>query len=172
MVRASASSSLASASANTQPAARNLSTTEAGKLRLLARFDAHIRLAEPTPDAVDPSELRIRHHVVDHAEIRMEAMSGGHLLHLAVAACFFNDILRAAASRGLSVTELRVSADGDFAGDPLLSTGITYEIDIAGESPEEELRQLVADCEAAAAIPHTLRTGVDVEAVAVHVRGA
>jgi len=102
----------------------------------------------------------------------MEAISGGHLLHLAVAACFFNDILRAAAARGLSVTELRVSADGDFAGDPLLSTGIAYEIDIAGDSPEEDLRRLVGDCEAAAAIPHTLRTGVAVEAASVHVRGA
>jgi uncharacterized OsmC-like protein len=171
-VRASATSSRASSSAKTQPAARNLSTTEAGKLRLLARFDAHIRLTEPAANAVDPSELVVRHHMVDQAELRMQALSGGHLLHMAVAACFFNDILRAAATRGLSVSELRVSADGDFEGDPLLSTGITYEIEIAGESPEEDLRRLVADCEAAAAIPHTLRTGVDVKAASVHVRGA
>jgi len=171
-VRASATSSRASSSANTQPAALNLSTTEAGKLLLLPSFDAHIRLTDASADAVDPATLVARHHVVDHAELRMQALSGGHLLHMAVAACFFNDILRAAAARGLSVTDLRVSADGDFEGDPLVSTGITYEIEIAGDSPEADLRQLVADCEAAAAIPHTLRTGVNVESAAVHVRGA
>jgi hypothetical protein len=67
--------------------------------------------------------------------------------------------LREAGVRGIAVTDLRISAEGDFGGDPITSTGITYSIDLAGDAPEDDLRRLVADCEAGAAIPHTLRQG-------------
>jgi uncharacterized OsmC-like protein len=135
-------------------------------------FDVEIRLADPSSEGVDPEQLVVAHHVADRAEIRAEVLSGGHLLHLAVAGCFFNDILRAAATRGIAVTDLRVSADGGFEGDPLASTGIAYSIEIAGDAPEDDLRRLVADCEAAAAIPITLRRGTPVRVDSVSVRAS
>jgi putative redox protein len=134
-------------------------------------FDVRISLGDPSLDGVQPEHLVLAHHLTDRAEIHAEVLSGGHLLHLAVAGCLFNDILREAKARGIAVTDLRISADGGFGGDPLTSTGISYSIDIAGEAPEDDLRRLVADCDAAAAIPHTLRRGTGVEAGEVRIRG-
>ena len=54
-----------------------------------------------------------------------------------MAGCLFNDILRDAKARRLSPTDLRISAGGGFEGDPLHSTGVTYEIEIAGDAPAE-----------------------------------
>jgi uncharacterized OsmC-like protein len=134
-------------------------------------FDVEISLAEPAGDGVDPRRLVVAHHLTDRAEIRSDVLSGGHLLHLAVAGCLFNDILREAQARGIAITDLRISADGDFEGDPPVSTGISYSIDIAGKAPEDQLRRLVADREALAAIPISLRRGIEVEATAVRITG-
>jgi putative redox protein len=138
----------------------------------MSGFDAQIRLTDPGSDGEDPAGLVVAHHLADRAEIQAEVLSGGHLLHLAVAGCLFNDILREARARGISVTDLRVSADGDFRGEPMISTGITYEVEIAGEAPEADLRRLVADCEAPAAIPQTLRAGTTVDSGSIQVRAA
>jgi hypothetical protein len=45
-------------------------------------------------------------------------------------------------------------------------------VEIAGDAPEAALRRLVADCEADATIPQTLRTGTKVGAGSIQVRGA
>ena len=135
-------------------------------------YDAQIRLTDPGAEGADPSALVVAHHIADRAEISAEVLSGGHLLHLAVAGCVFNDILREARARGMRVTDLRVAAGGGFGGDPMTSTGIAYEVEIAGDAPEAALRRLVADCEADATIPQTLRTGTRVGAGSIQVRGA
>jgi hypothetical protein len=135
-------------------------------------FEAVIRIADPETEGADPGGIVFRHHLTDRALLEAEVLSGGHLLHLAVAGCYFNDILRAASARDIEVTDLRITADGDFEGDPLLSTGISYSIEIAGDAPEEELRRLVSDVEEKAAIPLTLREGVGVKAAGLTVRGS
>lgn len=136
----------------------------------MANYRAAISLAGGTSsDAVDPGRLVVNHHLAERAELNLDVLSGGHLLHLAVAGCLFNDILRAAAAREITISALRVSADGGFAGDG--STGITYAVDVAGDAPEGELRELVADCEGAAAIPSTLVRGTTVEASEIVVHG-
>jgi putative redox protein len=132
-------------------------------------FEVRIGLGDPSTDGVDPERFTVTHHLTDRAEIRAEVLSGGHLLHLAVAGCLFNDILREAKSRGITVADLRISAEGDFGGEPLKSTGITYSIDLEGGAAEDDLRRLVADCEAGGAIPHTLRQGAEVQAAAIRV---
>ena len=137
----------------------------------MSDFDVAISLADRNGEAAKPDGLVVEHHLTDRARIDAAALSGGHLLHLAVAGCFFNDILRAADGRDIEITDLRVEASGDFEGDPLLSTGITYSIEIAGEASDAELSRLVSDVEAAAAIPLTLRDGVSVEADEISVRG-
>jgi uncharacterized OsmC-like protein len=138
----------------------------------MGAFEAAIRIADPEDEAADPNGIVFRHHLTDRARLEAEVLSGGHLLHLAVAGCYFNDILRAAEARGISVTDLRITADGDFEGDPLLSTGIRYSIEVAADAPEDELRRLVSDVEAKAAIPLTLQEGVSVEPAELTVRGA
>jgi putative redox protein len=136
----------------------------------VAGFDVEISLADAAEDGVDPARLTVAHHLTERAEVRSQVLSGGHLLHLAVAGCLFNDILREAKARGIAVTDLRISADGGFEGDPPLSTGITYSIDIAGDAPEDELREIVEHREAIAAIPLTLRRGAEVESGVVTAR--
>jgi uncharacterized OsmC-like protein len=135
-------------------------------------FEAEISVAPAGGEAVSPAAFTVDHHIVDRAEVRAASLSGGHLMHLAVAGCLFNDVLRAARARGIEVDELRVSADGGFEGDPLASTGITYEVDLAADAPDEVLRALVAECEAKAAIPYMLREGTSVEASSVTIKGA
>jgi uncharacterized OsmC-like protein len=137
----------------------------------VAGFEVAISLAEADSEGAEPNGLVVAHHLTDRARLEAEALSGGHLLHLAVAGCFFNDILRAAAARDIRITDLRVEADGGFEGEPLRSTGISYSIEVAGDAPEEELNQLVRDVEAAAAIPLSLRDGVSVEPGEISVRG-
>ena len=106
--------------------------------------------------------------VIDQTLVTL--LSGGHLLHLAVAGCLFNDILREAGQRGITITELQIMADGDFGGDPLLSTGVHYGVTIAGDAPDAELHSLVADCQEASAVAGSLRRGTPVEAGEVHIR--
>lgn len=119
-------------------------------------FGVEIRIADGSAPAVPLGKVVVEHHRTPSAEITAEVLSGGHVLHLAVAICLFNDLLRMAAERGIDITDLRVSADGGFAGTPVVSTGISYDIDVAGNAPDDVLRELVADVERDAAIPLTL----------------
>lgn len=100
----------------------------------------------------------------------MGGTSGGHLLHLSVAGCVFNDLQREARRRGIRLHELTVKVDGAFAGEPLRSTGITYSIRIEGEASEDALRSLVASIDEIGEIPHVIRHGADVKLVAAEVR--
>src|SRR5215218_5220562 len=106
-------------------------------LAAVASYDVRIRLGDSSSAGVDPAKLVLKHHLADRAEVHAEALSGGHLLHLSVAGCLFNAILREARSRGIAVTDLQISAEGDFGGEPSTSTRITYSVDLAGEAPED-----------------------------------
>src|SRR5690242_21806347 len=64
--------------------------------------------------------------------------NGGQLLHLAVAGCVSNDLFREAAARGLTIRRVVVHVDGGYAGDPAVSTGITYRVEVDGEGSAEE----------------------------------
>jgi hypothetical protein len=118
-----------------------------------------IRIAEAKAPGVQPDGVIFNHHLTDRAQVSAESLTGGHLLHLAVAGCLFNDILRKAANRGIALTKLDARANGGFAGDPPTSTGITCSVDLAAEAPGAEPRQLVADREQVATIPQIIRHG-------------
>jgi putative redox protein len=119
--------------------------------------------AEPGSAVVNElPAVTINHRSAGPTMLTLGTFSGGHVLHLAVAACVFNDLMREARSRGIRIERLAVTANGDFAGDPLRSTGITYTIDIGGDAPEEALRALVAHVERIAEIPDMLRHGMTV----------
>jgi uncharacterized OsmC-like protein len=75
-----------------------------------------------------------------------------------VAGCVFNDLYHLAAERGIRLTDVRVAATGGFEGEtPTISTGITYQVAVAGEASDEQLRALVSEADRIAAIPDVLR---------------
>jgi uncharacterized OsmC-like protein len=101
-----------------------------------------------------------------------QGLNGGQLLHLAVAGCVANDLYREAALRGIELTEVVVRAYGGFGGDPALSTGIAYDVEVAGDAPEGALRALVDHVDAIAEIPGSLRQGTAVRRGACVVTGS
>jgi hypothetical protein len=131
----------------------------------VANYRATVRT---TTDASEPADgLVVEHHLTPRAAIDLETWSGGHLLHLAVAGCLFNDILREAPNRGIAVDHLAVTADGGFDGNG--STGIGYAVEIRSTADRSAVQRLVADMGADAAIPKALLTGVAVDPVEVRI---
>jgi uncharacterized OsmC-like protein len=99
----------------------------------------------------------------------VDEVTGAHLLHLAIAACVHNDLFREAATRGITLTRVHVTADGGFGGDPCASTGVGYRVHVEGDASEEDLAALVAHVEAIAEIPSALRLGADVRLLSAEV---
>ena len=89
--------------------------------------------------------------------------NGGQLLYLAVGGCVSNDLFREADARGIRLTRVKVRVAGDFAGDPMVSQDISYDVELAGEATDDQLEQLVADVDAIAEIPNSLRNGTPVK---------
>ena len=98
--------------------------------------------------------------------------NGAELMHLAVAGCVSNDLFREAVALGIRLDRVRVTARGEFAGDPPVSTGVTYDIEIGGAASEEQLRALVARVDTIAEIPNCLRRGTPVRLGGVSVQSA
>jgi uncharacterized OsmC-like protein len=123
-------------------------------------YDVQIRSvpADRAADAVSLSQVVLQHHRTDGIQIDAQPLSGGHLLHLAVAGCVFNDRYHLAAERGIRLTDVRVAATGGFEGEePTVSTGVTYQVSVSGAAPEAQLRGLVAEVDRIASIPDVLR---------------
>src|SRR5215210_6701614 len=95
--------------------------------------------------------------------------NGGQLLYLAVAGCISNDLFREARAAGIELSSVRVKVSGDFVGEPAVSDEIQYEVDIAGNVPEEQLRALVDHVDEIAEIPNSLRQGTHVRLVGAKV---
>ena len=120
---------------------------------------------------VEPVVLEFRNrHTGQHHELTMDELTGGHLLHLAVAACVSNDLFREAKARGLHLTAVRVTAGGGFEGHPCRSTGVHYAVELEGDAPEATLRDLLAHVEDVAEIPAVLRHGATVRLTSAEVR--
>jgi putative redox protein len=88
--------------------------------------------------------------------------NGGQLLYLAIAGCVSNDLFREARAEGIALERVRVVVDGDFQGDPPVSTEVTYDVHVAGDATDEELQQLVARVDKIAEIPNSLRWATSV----------
>ena len=96
--------------------------------------------------------------------------NGGQLLYLAIAGCVSNDLFREAAADGIDLQRVRVTARGDFDGDPPVSTAVEYDIELSGGASEEELRNLAARVDEIAEIPNSLRRGTRVTLGSVSAR--
>ena len=88
--------------------------------------------------------------------------NGGQLLYLAIAGCVSNDLFREARADGIALERVRVVVDGDFQGDPPVSTDVTYTVEVAGDASTEALQRLVAKVDAIAEIPNSLRAATAV----------
>jgi hypothetical protein len=136
----------------------------------LAQISTGHRGGGPVP--VDPSRLVVTHHRSGQAELRVDALTGGHLLHLAVAGCVYNTVFALASERNVPIRDCAVRAWGGFGFPPPCSTGIAYEIEIAADSPASELRAIARDADLAATVPNLLRAAAEVHLTDVHVRSA
>ncbi|MDT0212547.1 OsmC family protein [Rothia sp. ARF10] len=122
---------------------------------------------------VDPVVVEFRNrHTGQHHELVMDELTGGHVLHLAIAACVSNDLFREGKARGITLTTVRVTAGGGFEGHPCRSTGVHYAVELEGDAPEAALRDLLAHVEDVAEIPAVLRHGATVRLSSAQIRSA
>ena len=107
--------------------------------------EAEIRTHHGTVEAaIEPESIVVRHHRVGVAEMKVTELTGGRLLHLALAGCVFNNVNRLARDRGIALTDASVRVSGDFTSDGA-STGIDCTVDIKGDTESDELQKLAQD---------------------------
>ena len=107
--------------------------------------EAEIRIHHGAVEtAIDPGSILVKHHLAGLAEMKVPQLSGGRLLHLALAGCVFNNVNRMAGKRGIALRQASVRVGGDFTSDGD-STGIDCTIDIRGDAKSDELRKLARD---------------------------
>jgi uncharacterized OsmC-like protein len=88
-----------------------------------------------------------------------KGFNGGQLLYLAVAGCISNDLFREASRFGVDLDSVRVTVDGDFSGDPAVSSAVTYDVELSGSG---DLEGLARQVDRIAEIPNSLRQGTPV----------
>lgn len=134
-------------------------------------YQAEIRMLEADgTSAMNPSSIRVLHHRTAQAELKVDRLSGGHMLHLALAACVFGNLLRLAQEQGIGLADARVVAEGGFNEDATQSIGITCQLDVTGEASPEALIHLGQEAFADSSIATILRRTTTVELSEVRVR--
>jgi organic hydroperoxide reductase OsmC/OhrA len=83
--------------------------------------------------------------------------SGGQLLYLSIAACYSNDLYREASTRGIELTRVAVTVDGDFPARGSASTPIAVDVELDGEAPRADLEALLEEVDRIAEIPASIR---------------
>lgn len=91
-----------------------------------------------------------------------QGFNGGQLLNLAVAGCISNDLFREAARAGIQLRRVRVTVTSDYVGDPVVSTPISYDVELQGDASDDALRELVEHVDRIAEIPNSIRRGTEV----------
>ena len=107
------------------------------------------------------------HHVIaDRPEGKFGGMglgfNGGELLALSIGGCFCNDMQAIADQMSLAITDLQVSVDVDFGGDPVRATAARLTVDCTltdGSDPSPLIERAKADT----TIGNSLRDGIPVE---------
>ena len=156
------------------PACKSLKRTPSGSRIQRMSYSVQIRLLradEPTPP-LEPPNFIYEHPLGGRREYRINGLSGGHLLHLAVAGCVFGNLMHLARERGIVLTHAVVVADGGFNSEGTRSTGITYRIEVEGDASERELADLVDFVQRDSSVPQILTHGAPVTAGEVIVAAA
>jgi OsmC-like protein len=133
---------------------------------------ARVRLPPGDAEAASAtSHIVVRHHRTPQAEWSIDLATGGHVLHLALAQCVFNNVLRIAGDRGLLLTDLTVVADGDFNADGTASTGIECSIELGGDANRSVLTSVAEAAFMDSTVAAVLRRGGTVELASVRASG-
>lgn len=138
----------------------------------MAGYEAVVETTDDgTTGPAAPVEVTLRNGRTGQLQrFAFDEFTGGHLLHLAVAGCVYNDLFREAATRGITLSRVEVVADGGFEGDPCASTGIDCRVVVEGDATEADLEALVTHVEAIAEVPSAIRMGTDVHLRSTEVR--
>jgi uncharacterized OsmC-like protein len=109
--------------------------------------------------------VRFPHRWTDGGVTVEADFTGGHVLHLAVASCVLNDVYREAATLGIDVKGVRVTAAGGFDTATWRSTGIDYSAEVSSDAPADQLAHLLAVVDQVAEIPQAIRAGATVRRI-------
>ena len=130
--------------------------------------EAQVRLAGDEGDQAQPTQrVVINHHRAPRVAWSVDVATGGHMLHLALAQCVFNNVLRIAHDRGLALGDVAVVADGDFNAEGTASTGIACSIQVSGAADRSDLTSLAEAAFSDSSIVAILRRGGPVELTSV-----
>jgi uncharacterized OsmC-like protein len=131
-------------------------------------FEAQVRLAPGEGEPVVPTDhIVFRHHRAPEVAWSIDTATGGHVLHLALAQCVFNNVLRIAQERGVTLGDVSVKADGGFDEDGTASTGIDCTIELSGAADQSDLAGLAVEAFDASSVVAVLRRGGAVELTSV-----
>jgi len=134
-------------------------------------YAATVRLTDDAGGPImAPDRVVIRHHRTPQVAWSVNVASGGHVLHLALAQCVFNNVLRLAGDRGISLDDVSVVADGGFNNDGTASTGIDCTIQLMGSAAEAALTSLAEDAFEESTVVAVLRRAGPVQLAAVEPR--
>jgi uncharacterized OsmC-like protein len=88
--------------------------------------------------------------------------NGGELLLLAIGGCYGNDIFREAAKRGVAVSNVQVTVNADWAGEPVRAQNVSFSVVVEADACEKEILDLIRHTDQVAEIPNSLRLGTEV----------
>lgn len=111
----------------------------------------------------DAHAIQFRHRWTSEGVMVEATFSGAHLLHLAAAGCVLNDLYREAATLGIQIDGVRVSAAGGFDSETWTSTGITYSVELDSSAATHDLARLLDLVDEIAEIPRAIRAGAAVQ---------
>ena len=135
-----------------------------------ASHAARVRLpADEAGPASPPSRVVVDHHRAPRVEWSVDVATGGHMLHLALAQCVFNNVLRISRERGLTLDDLAVTADGGFNAEGTASTGIDCTIVLGGNADRSDLTGIAEAAFSGSTVGAVLRRGGPVELTSVDV---
>ena len=80
------------------------------------------------------------------------------MLFLALAACYCNDIYRAAARRGVQAERGEVEVSGDFEREDGPASNVSYRTRVKADASPEAILELMRHTDTVAEIQNTLRT--------------
>lgn len=131
---------------------------------------ATVRLPPSVGGAASPtSHVVVQHHRTAAVEWSVAVGTGGHMLHLALAQCVFNNLLRMAGEQGVTIDQAHVTVDGGFNPEGTVSTGIGCSIELRGNADRAVLTNLAKAAFADSTVAAILRRGGSVELASVRV---
>lgn len=121
---------------------------------------AVVRMASDETGTASPTtHVVVHHHRTPAVEWSVARATGGHMLHLALAQCVQNNVLRSAGERGVSLEQVDVIVGGGFNADATASTGIDCSIELSGSADRGVLTELAEAAFGESTVAAILRRG-------------